>query len=568
MAVVNRDRTRLDGLWAAGVPTFVCGNTKPEQTVMQPADTAQPPPRLAFYHDGRHPLIYMYEPPIEREEYEQGVDELLGTPVDALMFCLGDGRTVLHDTKVGELWGHNMERWPHLIFRRAHQNARAMIDRGEDPLMVICERARANGLPIHPTLLVQQGSGVRGQDTRGSDFRFDNKRLEIGAKAGVDADWPGHACLDFAHQEVRDERFNLIEETLQRYPVDGFELQLNYQPFYFHPDEIGAGREVMTAWVQRVAEAVQKSGRNRRLTVRVPIGVQGCYDIGLDVETWMRKGLVDIVVGQTFSGPELVDCNADYRELVATAKGTQVHVMATLQSLVDSDRLGQAPREVIRACASNYWAQGVDGLYLGHWFGNWPYDADFYEKLRELPHPEVMAAKDKYYYVPTGTGRYPQPALEPGARCPLPQQINEDDGVTVPLMVADDLEHWGARGRVHEVILRLRLESVTETDELTFRFNGATLPTSSLRRINELYRMNSPRFRTGSCYWFVFHLPQQCWPIKGENQIEVELVRREPEAVAPVALRDVELELRYLMGKAYHRSFVDPDLGSTNVGVS
>ena len=110
-----------------------------------------------------------------------------------------------------------------------------------------------------------------------------------------------------------------------------------------------------------------------------------------------------------------MDCNADYRELVATAKGTQVHVMATLQSLVDSDRLGQAPREVIRACASNYWAQGVDGLYLGHWFGNWPYDADFYEKLRELPHPEVMAAKDKYYYVPTGTGRYPQPALDPGA---------------------------------------------------------------------------------------------------------------------------------------------------------
>ena len=63
-----------------------------------------PQPRIMFYHDGRHPLIYMYEPPMQKEEYEAAVDELVGTPVDTLMFCLGDGRTVLHDTKVGELW--------------------------------------------------------------------------------------------------------------------------------------------------------------------------------------------------------------------------------------------------------------------------------------------------------------------------------------------------------------------------------------------------------------------------------------------------------------------------------
>ena len=60
-----------------------------------------PQPRMMFYHDGRHPLIYMYEPPMQKEEFEAGVDELAGTPVDAIMFCLGDGRTFLHDTKVG-----------------------------------------------------------------------------------------------------------------------------------------------------------------------------------------------------------------------------------------------------------------------------------------------------------------------------------------------------------------------------------------------------------------------------------------------------------------------------------
>ncbi|MDP7573189.1 MAG: hypothetical protein QF391_16430, partial [Myxococcota bacterium] len=161
-----------------------------------------PEPRMMFYHDGRHPLIYMYEPPMNKEEYEAAVDELAGTPVEALMFCMGDGRTVLHDTRTGELWGHNVKRWPHLIFRRAHQNAKHLIEEGADPLQIICDRAHAKDMLVYPTLLVQQKSGERGVDTRGSDFRFDNKHLEIGAHSDVGADFPGYECLDFRHEEV------------------------------------------------------------------------------------------------------------------------------------------------------------------------------------------------------------------------------------------------------------------------------------------------------------------------------------------------------------------------------
>ena len=85
---------------------------------------------------------------MQKEEYEAAVDELVGTPVDALMFCLGDGRTVLHDTKVGELWGHNVEKWPHLVFHRAHQNAKHLIESGTDPLRIACDRAHAKGMLI------------------------------------------------------------------------------------------------------------------------------------------------------------------------------------------------------------------------------------------------------------------------------------------------------------------------------------------------------------------------------------------------------------------------------------
>ena len=103
---------------------------------------------------------------------------------------------------------------------------------------------------------------------------------------------------------------------------------------------------------------------------------------------------------------------------------------------------------MVRATACNYWAQGVDGLYLAHWFGNRPYQADFYEKLRELPHPEVMASKDKYYYVPTETGRYPKPPTEPGIAMSLPAALAVDRPTEVKFKISDDLPRWHQVGRI------------------------------------------------------------------------------------------------------------------------
>lgn len=519
-----------------------------------------PQPRIMFYNDGRHPLIYMYEPPIQQEEYEAAVDELLGTPVEAIMFCLGDGRTLLHDTRVGELWGHNMKKWPHLIFRRAHQNAQHLIRQGQDPLRLICDRAHAKGLLIYPTLLVQQGRGSRDQDVRCSNFRFDNAHLEIGARGDLPPDFPGLTCLDFKHEEVREERFALIAETLGKYPVDGFELQLNYTPYYFHPDEVEEGRQIMTAWVERVYKAVKKSSPDRELAIRIPASLDGCLQVGLDVRAWLKKGIVDVLIGQAFSGPELLDPTIDFRPLVQAASGTGCRVHAALQSHIDSDRLAEASIEMIRAAACNYWSQGIDGLYLAHWFGNWPYQASFYEKLRELPHPDVMAVKDKTYCIPTETGRYPNPSTEPGTRMQLPVRLEVGKPAAINLPISDDLPRWRKVGRVHQVLLRMRVMNTTERDRLRFRLNGRELPADSLRKINEMYRMKAPRYRTGSGYWYIFRLDSGHLPKKGANKLEIELLRRDQQIIPPIYLRDVELEIQYLMGKNYNRG-QDQDLG-------
>lgn len=473
-------------------------------------------PRLLFYHDGRHPLIYMYEPPITQQQYEQAVDELLGTPVDGLCFCLGDGRTVLHDTKVGERWGHHFaetgDQWSHEIFRRAAQNMEHLIASGVDPLRCVCERGLAKGLPVYPTLLVNQGGGESySADTRTSDFWVKNTHLQIGTKTTPASTLPpwfsqesAGRCMDFMHAEVREERFALVQETLENYDCAGIELQLNYQAHYFHPSEVEAGCTVMTDWVRRCYEAVRASGDGRILIVRVPASLSGCLTRGLDVEAWLSLGIVDVIAGQVFSGPELHESSCqDFGTLVAAAEaaGGRCRVLATLQSHVDSDRVQEAPIQMIRGAACNYLAQGAHGLYLAHWFNNWPYESTFYEKLRELSDVEIMAPKDKIVFVSTETGRYDTSQLgpenlEPGLEMELPRLFrpsalapSSDTGtpaadlwswrspdtpgtVAVHFVISDDLPRWAAAERLFDVVLRVRVTGATELDRYRIVLNN------------------------------------------------------------------------------------------------
>ena len=521
-------------------------------------------PRIMFYHDSRHPLMYMYEPPIQKQEVEAAVDELVETSVEALMFCLADGRTLFHDTQVGEVFGHHVKKWPHVVFQRAHQNADSLLKAGLDQLQVLCQRAHQKGMLLYPTLLVNQGRrGTREEDVRSSNFRFDNQHLEIGAGGDLDPEFPGLTSLDFKHPEVREERFALIEEVLKNYPVDGFELMLAYQspsPHFFHPNEVDAGRPILTEWIKKIYETLKETGQDRELAIRVPGDLNTCHSLGLDVREWIRQGIVDVLIGETYgvySGR--VDHTADYRPLLDAAKGTETRIFAVLNSMVDSDRLSNGSIEVIRAAACNYWDQGVHGIYLNQWFqgANWPYRALFYEQLREIPHPDIMAPKDKIYLIPTA-GSYQSPPWEP--KMPLPRKLKENKPLRLELTISDDLPFWNRAGRVHEILLRFRVMNTNQLDRLVFRLNGQALPGSALRKINQMYRMSTPNRGSGFGYWFVYHLDQAWWPRKGKNEVEVRLEHRDSTVIPEILLHDVEMEIRYLMGKNYHRN-EDPDLG-------
>lgn len=517
-------------------------------------------PKIMYYHDGRHSHMYRYEPPMSKPEMNAMIDEVASTSVDAVMFCLGEGRTMLHDTKAGELLGHNQEVWDHEIFRRAHQNAVALIRNGQDPLQLVCDRSHEKNMLFYPSLIVNAGS-VNFALPRISDFRKNNRHLEIGASGNVDKNFKGFEFLDFEHKEARDERFALIEETINKYPIDGFELQFSIHPYFFQPDKAYENRHILTKWISDIHETIKSGNSAKELLVRIPNNIDECLTLGFDVEEWVKKGIVDGVIGEK-KGAESYRAGPmeDIRSLVKVTSDSPCRVYSSLAIQVGSDRINNATTPMLRAMACNSWDQGIDGLYLVGWYADWPYAPEFYDKLRELPHPDIMDYKDKYYFLPKRQSKYPGSTEQ---SLPLPRKLEIAKPINFAMSIADNLEKWHAEQRIHDVLLRIRIASTTELDVIEFKLNDKLLPSSISRKINHMYLMSGPRYRD-SGYWFIFHLTHEFWPVKGSNTITVTLIEKDSEISKQIhpTIKDIELETKYLMGKNFHREFSDPELGA------
>lgn len=93
-------------------------------------------------------------------------------------------------------------------------------------------------------------------------------------------------CLDYAHQEVRDYYKALIVETLERYDIDGLELDFMREPYLFSAGKEAEGAPVLTAWLREVrkltADTAAKRGHPIRLGVRVPSRPETALSLGLD----------------------------------------------------------------------------------------------------------------------------------------------------------------------------------------------------------------------------------------------------------------------------------------------
>jgi hypothetical protein len=186
-------------------------------------------------------------------------------------------------------------------------------------------------------------------------------------------------CLDYAHPEVRDYYKVLIVETLERYDIDGLELDFMREPYLFSQGKEAEGAPLLTAWLREirklVADAAVKRGHAIRLGIRVPSAPAAALGLGLDVPTWAKEGLLDLlVVTPRWATLEFDLPIAPWRQLLGSAKVTLAGGLEILYRPWSGGPAAAVSQELAHGAALSVLSRGADTVYLFNYFqdGIWP----------------------------------------------------------------------------------------------------------------------------------------------------------------------------------------------------
>jgi len=503
-------------------------------------------PRLIYYNDSRHYLLYRFDSPMSLHQLRRPVDELLGTPVDTLSYGLGMGQTYLHDTKVGTKFGENALDHHHLVWWRAAENFKQALKFGLDPLKIIVDRAHEKGLQVLGSIRINDGGVPEGSNYSIGWLKYQKPEVMIGEE---DPERPYVAtCLDFARPEVREERLAIIEEVCDRYGTDGIEID-QYVRVFFKPSEVRQNTPILTEWVRDVRRLLDGIGKKRgeRLCVaaRVHPVEEANLSVGIDVRTWLSERLVDLVIPHQWD--VVLDTAPSFGWMVDVAHQSGGWVYPPIGEVFPYDDRHHDPSlEMYRAGATNYRAAGADGLYLSDL--PWPMTEREYMILREMGDPDIHARKSKHYAVAQKAAR---PDQYPPKRH-LPVRLEEGAPARVPVMVGDALESARADGELERVTLGVRIVQACPEDSFSIRLNGSELPFGDAK-VSTFYGGTVAYFpvkvgmpdRINTHYWFEFDVHIDLLR-EGENGVEVTMERHFKALTADRVLQSVEVRVAYI----------------------
>lgn len=205
-------------------------------------------------------------------------------------------------------------------------------------------------------------------------------------------------CLDYAHPEVRDFFRALIVETLDRYDIDGLELDFMREPYLFSAGKEAEGTPILTAWMCEIRKLVDAAAARRehpiRLGVRVPSSPETALGLGLDAIAWAHEGLIDLLVATPrWTTVEFDMPMARWRHLLGSAKT----VLAGGLEVNYRPWPGASPSlispELAAGAAVSVLSGGADAVYLFNYFqdGHPHWTPDSYRKtLRAMTSLESL----------------------------------------------------------------------------------------------------------------------------------------------------------------------------------
>lgn len=288
--------------------------------------------------------------------------------------------------------------------------------------------------------------------------------------------WPG---LDWGKAEVREHFLGFIRWYCPRYDFDGLELDYYRHPLFFKLGEEEQHTAAMTDFVRQVRETLNEIGEKRDrpylLAVRVPDTPAISRRSGLDAETWLRDGLMDLLI----VGGGYMPYSGRLKQFVDLAHQHQVPAYPCVNHF-------RGPVQM-RSLASNFWALGGDGFYLFNFFGvtgkevNPGWGASDAISLREVGSVETLRNKDKLYLADTGETRHYIGYSNPESQFP----VRIVGGRPVELVLGDDIDAAEEDNSLRELRLQFKVSSVAEQESISLQVNGITVPPDRITRTDE-----------------------------------------------------------------------------------
>ena len=293
------------------------------------------------------------------------------THVDTVLYCTHLSFNMCrHNTKIGEITAPAP---PHMPVN----NAMKLIRSGRDCLELIVDYSRSHGMEAFWSMRMNDVHDGALPETR-SRFKIEHPEYLVGIEGDYDDSFIGEprwwTALNYERPEVRTRALELIREVGSEYNVDGIELDFYRHPIYFARNRKGLAAEpsqaaLITDFMRSVRktldEIIESRDRPLLLAVRLPDAVWNCMHIGLDIETWLKEELIDVlIVGGYYH-------LTSWKEMIELGHANDVPVYPCISATRLRARVAvplDEEERLWRGEAVNILGAGGDGVYLFNHF--------------------------------------------------------------------------------------------------------------------------------------------------------------------------------------------------------
>ena len=285
--------------------------------------------------------------------------------------------------------------------------------------------------------------------------------------------------FNYALPQVQELWLEAIGRACELYDIDGIELDYDKVPRVFKQQEAVRNTPLLNGFMRRMRRLVdewsERKGKRLTLMARVPGTLGGALSEGFDHETWIREELIDILAPMSAS---YLNSENDVAAHVECARGTDVLIYGAME--LATYRHSPCNRmELLNAVAANALRDGAAGAYVFNYDCHrqrardgdepGPYTAAEYAGLCELHDAEVLAGRDKLFFVTPDTGWIPYGDF--GRQLPrmigsVERASNESQACT--LRIGDDLDAARRESRLEAVELRVLLKDADHCADRIF----------------------------------------------------------------------------------------------------